>query len=505
MYNLLIVDDEKNIRLGIEAMISREFSGEFAIETASDGMEALEKIKGKSFDLLITDIKMPRMDGIQLIQQIQQLGTKEPALIILSGYDDFEYTKAAIKSKVKDYLLKPVNRSELFQTVRNVLEEFKLKTDHDFQHLEDYRISQLNYILLNPNINEQAVEKICENIQLPHYPNGFYLGVVDHRKKLDGEDLLLRISHYLEPEAGKEKAVLFLDKDDRVVVISQVNRFLQMKESLSKEKYLTFSIGVSTHKGTLGQLKDAYDEASQALKYHFLYPTRKIIFYENIDARNRNDDIPVEMIKKIANMLGTEREKELKSNLLKVMDYEKISENHISYMEGLSKEINLVFESFFSKLGDEPVETFKLFNKVADIYNFESFYEYYQTLEELLLRLHEYNKQLRSIYSEQKYMDKAISYINDNYHKDLNLAVVSNHISLNYSYFSHMFKEYTGQNFVDYLKKVRIDEAKKLLTQPEFKVLEISEMVGYKNPKQFARVFREIEGVSPTEYREQGL
>jgi two-component system, response regulator YesN len=502
MYNLLIVDDEKNIRLGIEAMISREFAGQFVIETASDGIEALEKIKGTSFDLLITDIKMPRMDGIQLIQQIHQLGLSSPALIILSGYDDFEYTKAAIKSKVKDYLLKPVNRSELFQTVRNILEEFKNRTAHTYQRMEEYRSSQLNYILLNPNIQKEVVEKLCQNIQISPFSDGYYVGIFDHRKKLEGEDLLLRISHYFETN---DKAILFLDKDDRVVVISQDNIFMQVIEGLSKEKYLTFSTGVSTLKNQIGDLKEAYHEANHALKYHFLFPRSKVIFYENTSNRNNNSEIPIEMIKKISNMLGTEREKELKSNLLQVMDYEKISEHHISYMECLSKEINMVFEHFFSKLGDESVETFKLFNKVENIYNFESFYEYYQALEDLLMRLHEYNKQLRSVYSEQKYMDKAISFIKENYHKDLNLAVVSNHISLNYSYFSHMFKEYIGQNFVDYLKKVRIDEAKKLLVQPEYKVLEISEMVGYKNPKQFARVFREIEGISPTEYREQGL
>nr|WP_285848113.1 MULTISPECIES: AraC family transcriptional regulator [unclassified Mesobacillus] len=99
-------------------------------------------------------------------------------------------------------------------------------------------------------------------------------------------------------------------------------------------------------------------------------------------------------------------------------------------------------------------------------------------------------------------MDRAIAYIRENYHKDLNLAVVANYISLNYSYFSHMFKEYIGQNFVDYLKMVRVENAKKLLKETDFKILEISEMVGYKNPKQFARVFREAEGISPKEYRE---
>ncbi|HYK73750.1 MAG TPA: response regulator, partial [Pseudoneobacillus sp.] len=117
MYKLLIVDDEKNIRLGIQAMIAREFKSIVEVETAMDGLEAIGKLK--DVDILITDIKMPRMDGIQLIEHIQQSEQKTPAMVILSGYDDFEFTKAAIKNKVKDYLLKPVNRNELYQTVTN--------------------------------------------------------------------------------------------------------------------------------------------------------------------------------------------------------------------------------------------------------------------------------------------------------------------------------------------------------------------------------------------------
>jgi two-component system, response regulator YesN len=506
MYKLLIVDDEKNIRLGIQAMIAREFSTVFEIETAMDGLEAIEKMK--EVDILITDIKMPRMDGIQLIQHIQQTEQKIPAMVILSGYDDFEFTKAAIKSKAKDYLLKPVNRNELYQTLRNILEEFELNNQETYQHLEEYRSSQLNFILLNPNIQPGVVEYLIKKMQLDQFENGYYVGIFDHKRKMDGEDLLIRIKPFIAQfNKGSEQehqTVCFLDSDDRVVVISEDSIFERIKDHLGKEKYITFSTGVSKHHSHLRDLKVAYQEAEYALKYQFLFPRNQLFSFETVENKQGNMNLPVEWIKKISNMLGTERDKELKSTLLKVLDYEEISSYSIEYMESLSKELNqLVFECFFSKLGDESVEIYKLFNKVETIYNFENFYEYYQAVEDLLLRLHEYNKQIRLVYSEQNYLEKAIRFIKENYYKDLNLAVVSNHISLNYSYFSHMFKEYTGQNFVDYLKKIRIEEAKKLLKQPEYKVFEISEMVGYKNPKQFARVFREMEGISPTEYRDQ--
>lgn len=98
-------------------------------------------------------------------------------------------------------------------------------------------------------------------------------------------------------------------------------------------------------------------------------------------------------------------------------------------------------------------------------------------------------------------MKRAVQYIHENFNRDINMAMVSNYVSLNYSYFSQAFKEYTGYNFVDYLKKIRIEKAKELLENFDYKIYEVGEMVGYKNSKQFAKTFREMEGISPIEYR----
>jgi two-component system, response regulator YesN len=505
MYKILIVDDEKMIRLGIKAMIDREFLDVFTTETAFDGMDALEKIQNNKIDILITDIKMPRMDGITLIKQIQCMEIPIPATIILSGFDDFEYAKAAIKCRVKDYLLKPVKRHELYQDLEDILNELKVNNQRAFQHLDEFRASQLNYMLLNPNLDEGKIVDLCSNMQIEAYLEGYYVGVVKNCKKIDGEVLLGRIKDFFKTE-HRSDVICFLDKDEHVVVITKDNMFVELNEFLGKQRYFSYSIGVSEKKQKLKALREGYVEAIYSLKYHFLFPANQLVFYEHVKGKPTNLTIPVDILKKVVNMIGTEREQEIKLHLLKVLDYDKIAKNNITYMEALSKEINhIIFENTITKFGKESSDVTCLYEKIQDIYNFENFHEYYRDVEELLLRLHEYHKKLRQVYSEQKYMDKALRYIEENFSKDLNLAVVSNYISLNYSYFSHMFKEYTNQNFVDYLKIIRINHAKKLLAVSEYKVFEISEMVGYKNPKQFTRVFREIEGVSPTEYREQKM
>ncbi|WP_079507468.1 response regulator [Mesobacillus jeotgali] len=499
MYKVLIADDEKNIRLGIQAMINREYP-EFATSIAGDGQEALETIMENEPDIVITDIKMPRLDGIQLIKELQQRKIQS-SIVILSGYDDFTYAKEAIKHKVKDYLLKPVNRIELFKTLNMIIEEMEHRQKMTYQHMDEYRASQLNYILLNPNIQQEVVEDLYRKMKIESYPHGYYVGIIEADGDVEGEDFLGKINQLILPN---NSTIPFLDKDGRVTIISaDIELFTRLKEHLGRDRHLVFSIGISEKEQDLRELKKTYGQAATALKYHFLYPRRQIILFENVKGKPDVPLLPVDLINRISNMLGTERENEIKTNLRQVMDFDIIAHSNISYLENLNREINdTIFKGFFKRLGDESLVTFELLNKIDNIYNFDSFHEYFHALEDLLMRIHEYNKQMKSVYSEQKYMDRAIAYIRENYHKDLNLAVVANYISLNYSYFSHMFKEYIGQNFVDYLKMVRVENAKKLLKESDFKILEISEMVGYKNPKQFARVFREVEGISPKEYRE---
>ncbi|MBT2643146.1 response regulator [Bacillus sp. ISL-41] len=500
MYKVLIADDEKNIRLGIQAMIKREYP-DFETFIASDGQEALDGIFENKPDIVITDIKMPRMDGIQLIRELQQQEEIKPSIVILSGYDDFTYAKEAIKHKVKDYLLKPVNRTELFKTLNTIIEELENSQKMTYQHMDDYRASQLNYILLNPNIQQEVVEDLYKKMKIESYPDGYYVGIIQVDGDIDGEDFLNKINQLLYSSSG---SIPFLDKDGRVTIISaDFEQFSILKEQLGRDRHSIFTIGISEKAQDIREFKQTYGQAATAIKYHFLYPRRQIILYENVKEKPEVASLPADLINKISNMLGTEREKEIKDNLRQVMDFDVIAHSSIDYLENLNEEINeTIFKGFFKRLGEESLVTFELLNKIDNIYNFDNFHEYFHALEDLLMRIHEYNKQVKAVYSEQKYMDRAIAYIRENYHKDLNLAVVANYISLNYSYFSHMFKEYIGQNFVDYLKMVRVDSAKRLLKETDFKILEISEMVGYKNPKQFARVFREVEGISPKEYRE---
>ncbi|UJF34956.1 response regulator transcription factor [Paenibacillus hexagrammi] len=515
MRKVLIVDDEKNIRLGLKAMIEREFPGLYEFSFAEDGQEALDKLIGSDIDVVITDIRMPIMDGIALINHIQEFDPK-PAVVILSGHDDFQYAKEAIRCDVKDYLLKPIIRDELSRTLLRIEKDLQQKEQVDqqltnsMQQQEAFQESQFHYLLNHPHLADIELHQKLQQIDMLWLSGGFQLGILKYKGSIEGmghTELSARIQAELSnvPEPFRYPRAFTFDKENQLVLIAKHRELFQfLAERIAGSGYFAYSMGLSSYGSGSNWLHTAYEEALLALKYTFLQSGPGIIRYENIGQKSKDFAVPMETIKKIANMLGTGRNKEMKTLLLELLDMKTVSRYDISYLEALSQACNEhIFDRVFHIYGGESVEILRLFKKVGDIHHFHFFHDYFHSIEGLLYRLNEYVSTVKSFSIDHKEMKKAVLFMQENYHKDLNMTIVSNYVSLNYSYFSQAFKEYTGDSFVNYLKKLRIDKAKELLETTDLKVYEISEKSGFENTKHFSRVFKEMEGVTPQEYREQ--
>ncbi|MCD8103819.1 MAG: AraC family transcriptional regulator, partial [Lachnospiraceae bacterium] len=148
-----------------------------------------------------------------------------------------------------------------------------------------------------------------------------------------------------------------------------------------------------------------------------------------------------------------------------------------------------------------PAALADLQKRLTDIYSYRSLDEYAEALRQWLELIHEKTDNRSDEFRNRQKLEKAIRYIRENYSSDLNMAVVSNLVSMNYSLFSQEFKQYTGENFVSYLRNIRMEEAKRLLAQIQLLVVEISRKVGYENEKHFMKTFKSVYGVSPSEFR----
>ncbi|WP_239616179.1 response regulator transcription factor [Cohnella mopanensis] len=513
MRTLLIVDDERNIRVGLKAMIEREMPGMYHIALAADGRQAIESYGQEPADIVITDIRMPVMDGIALIEQLAGM-PNGPALLILSGFDDFQYAKAAIKHKVKEYMLKPIVRDDLFAALGRIESELVLREaiQYKIKATDKYRrgmqVNTLQHIWARPGIGTEEVQSLCLEAGLLSFEPAYYIGLLD---SAGNQRNLVKGNEYL---TGYEQQGSFLsleDKDGRLVVLTSEQEIL-----LGLADYLgadsggtgTFTTGISSKGESIGQLQLKYEEARQALKYRILISRSEsaLIHYGQITLRDRNYRVSEDTIRKLANVLGTDRDKEMKAYLMELFAAKALCEADIGYFEAVSQALNeKVFDQVFHTYGEASVEIIKMYKLAGSLYNFSHIQDYIHCVQDLLFALNDYIRHLKSVHVDQKDMGKAVEYIQANYSKDLSMTMVSNHVSLNYSYFSQAFKDFVGTSFVQYLKNLRIEKAKELLETTELKVLEIGDRVGFENTKHFNRVFKEMQGVTPLEYRQNRI
>jgi YesN/AraC family two-component response regulator len=198
-------------------------------------------------------------------------------------------------------------------------------------------------------------------------------------------------------------------------------------------------------------------------------------------------------------LIGTDKTEELIAQwhrLFAEVEKERISVD--SFLLAQQEFLDSVVQIYRNSITDEDQKTL---DRCRHVLSFENLEEYENYFMDWVLELHErINDQMDNNRNQQK-MKKAVDYVQQNYNQDLNMAVVSNYISMNYSMFSYAFKQYTGSNFVNYLKDIRIREAKKLLANTDMRVVEISRTVGYENEKNFMKIFKNTCGVSPSEYR----
>ncbi len=447
-------------------MIEREFPGNYAIAFAANGLEALEIMEQQHIDLMITDIRMPVMDGIELIHRVQKLAQR-PEIMILSGHDDFQYAKEAIRCEVRMYLLKPIVRGELIEALDHLEKGLNRKEEQSQQYetyirqLKEHAEAQLNYLFLQPEMGKAEVEEQLQALSLSGFQDGYQIALlrwpdgnldrhVQQQRLIWFDSMLSQMG-----EASCKATLRFFGKDKDLIVLTGCRGLLLHLNSILQDRGgMRIKAGTSEWFSRLGDLKACYNQAEAALKYTIFHSYPAFVAYSTIAGKQSHYTLPIPTIQKIANMLGTDRHREIKQYCQAVFDLRFVALHDISYIEGISHAFNeLVFDHVFNVYGEESVEILRLYKRVANMYSFLDFHDYYHHVESLLEKLNAYVNTMKLVHNDHRDMKLAIQYMQDNYSRDLNMAMVSNHVSLNYTYFSQAFKEYTKESFVHYLKK----------------------------------------------------
>lgn len=534
MYKLMIVDDELLMRVGIRSMLDWEEHGFYVVGEAANGKEALELALDVSPDLIITDIKMPVMDGLQLIQRAAD-ALKTCKYVILSNFDELHYVKEALKLGASDYLIKSeiteTTLAELLASIRQ-----KLRKEYGSQagmpvnpHTYTQSLNHLKdtffHDLVSGFIEEGDIASKAEELRVRVRSDKlvvikFIVNYYEDAKKKyveKGEKLLrfsiLNIMDEIIPsrwekeivvESSSEYWVIVNIPPDRASVGADIRKLCdKLLSSIKDLMNVTLTAGVSTAVTGFGSIRKAYQEAEFALRQAFYAGSKQVLFYEEVVHAPPRKEVNVilnpQQEQDFLKIWISKDEKKAGAFLEAVRselealhaDENSIRENYISVMEMIHAHVSRTAQRTQPPFAEKsPYETVLKGECWEDIH------------QALLAQIGIYFKADSRVMQERTYADLAIEIIDKYYAEDISLHSVASQINVNPSYLSRMFKQEKGENFISYLTRVRIECAKSYLMSREWRVYEIADKVGYHNYTYFSKIFKKTVGVSPEEYRE---
>ncbi|REK71938.1 response regulator transcription factor [Paenibacillus paeoniae] len=506
MLNILIVDDQKNIRDGLQAMLS-QFPLEFDnMYCAANGVEALQLLRQHSIQLVITDIMMPDMDGLELMAQTKEERIKVNYLII-SGYSDFAYAQKAIGLGAKGYLLKPVKREDLQTSVEHVWQEIQARQAlsrnmmHISRRARETDRKELG-MFMQGAVNDEAWVDQTQG-QNPELWSHYRLCLL--REELWINQPGANSSHSMESIAYRvygRRGCISLQHGQHLILAVDASVDTGALPAALKAGQINAVIAMTGPQEGLKGLSESYTQVLELYRHSYLFPDKRCILPAHIDRLIQQWELPYEGLYSLFQLIGTKNSGKIAQGISMMFHKDVLQRYHIRYTQQLCRAVVKMLEEYERVIrpymGDEALDI----DCLRNLFDYPGIRDYIQALQQQLLRLNQYYYEYKCSYRNTHDLNEAIRFIHESYHKPLDLAMVSNHVSLNYAYFSNLFKKNIGKGFAEYLRDVRLDKARRLLAETEHKIVEVAAMVGYESYKSFTRAFRDVMNMQPTEYRQ---
>ena len=497
--NILIADDEKIEREGIRYLLALE-KGERRIFEAANGKQAMQILRTENIDMILTDIKMPVMDGLELARRAKEL-FPEIRIVIFSGYNDFTFAQEAIRYGVTDYILKPVDPDNFHEIIEKAEKNIRERQAEENREIRRQNFLQ-QYFLQNYLYSgkKEILEKAGEFVDLDKW-NRWHCAILIEtdtaffdtaEENFPGElqKELRRVFFYLNLNE-RQSLLLFQDVYcDYLLVANHLYTFL--KRNYMVRIYLAVSRkfdGCECLPEILGQLEQQMEEK-------FYHPEKHIFSCEEEElkmvAGEVQDSQLMQMISEDISRKDTEQ-------LWK--HFECLKEKYSSNTQFSAMYIKFVFSNVIQELFQENqfADEHRLEQEIDRLYSCGNIMDILKVTED---NIREYEKFLERSMSESRNEVAAVkNYIYQHYGEDLNLEMLAEKVYLSSGYLSFIFKKETGMNLNRFIKVFRMEKAKELLCGTNMKVAQVSEKVGFANVSYFCRSFREYYGSSPESYR----
>ena len=492
---VMIVDDEANTRNLLRICLDWAAIGcEIAWE-AESGQEALDLLGENEADILITDIKMPFMDGLSL-SKIVSKEFPRMKIIIISGYDDFEYARRALKLGVQDYLTKPINMDELTYLASDCVRRFDEARKDSFEDREDLLRKLLMYEVNDSGLITEMEHDYCMVLIFESADSGWLMAEAAGHMREQGAYVLVQRENLCE---------IAVIAPTRMTVEMRASLFLSHTRQLFSEQGMSLTCAQSNVQWGIRLLDQCYQEAHEALKLKYIRGDNQNLRFQDIKGDEKESDpspiLDIDLITPVKSgnvQLLKKRMGELEK-LLKQAGMD--SYIYMQFMVGS------LYSTVLKELGDAGICADLVFENPVEEYKkligCETIGKAIGVLGENLKRICEYvGSQKSGVYSRP--VVKALAYMEENYSSpDLSMEDTAVAAGLSSARFSTSFKSETGVTFTDYLLKLRMEKAKDLMRDPNRKIYEIAMMTGYSNSPYFSTAFKKYTGCPPSEYREK--
>ena len=524
LYKIMLVDDEEEVRESIIRKVPWEENGFMVVGSAENGEDALEKAELLEPDVVMTDIRMPYMDGLEMAERMRKL---YPAvkIIIFSGFDEFEYAKQAIKLNVTEYILKPVNVEELTEILHrvkaNLDREIAEKRNVDslretFYHNLPVLRERFYMDLLKGRIKAEDMDELMKEYQIGMNRGGAWVaGIIEITMPENQNDgLTIHKEHELIPISVRRIVQETLEPRFLPVIIDDQGTLNQdaaelidicnaVCRSCKRILKLDIAIGIGSRVGQMLELRQSYRQAREALGYKNIVGMGSAIYIQDVEPTQKavlHFDSKSESELLTAVKFGGQEEigQAVKAIALKMDEAKVHVRQYQTYLIGIMNCLTRIIQQYELL----PAE---VFGKEADYFGILSGLNTTENVQQWLfgvcVRMSEQLSRKRNT-TTQNIIQQAKEYILENYgDPDLSVEKLCSYLHISPAYFSTIFKKETGQTYVAYLTDVRMEKAVEMLNHTDEKTYVIAAAVGYTEPNYFSYVFKKKFGVAPTRYR----
>lgn len=529
MYKLMLVDDEPEIREGLQEVVDLRALGFEVVGEAANGVEGVRLAETLRPDLIITDIRMPLMDGLAMAAEIKKL-LPTTHFIMLSGYDEFEYARQAIELMALRYLLKPISSAEFIQ----ILKQVKRRMDEDFEKRRDLSMLRQHFetslpqlremllrSLLSGNIDaEEALEVAARyrmDISSPAYTVAFVrlpTGHINGRVRIDDQELLSfaiknivgevlaeRLPHYLFHYDGMLAVLILLPGTDRQAFARTMDALDVLRQNT--EHYLNWKtqIGVGALCASLTALPGCARQALSALNFtNTLEDSQVLSITDVLPASNTALSMDEYTLRVLGNSLKLGDAAQAEASVCSLLEICRQRELSPSEYRAYLLEILMVFIRTSRDVSLQIPDTVQqdVIDQLMLCPPLPKAAPLLQALCGHVARLITENRAS----STRQLARQAVAYLQQNYMRaDLTIEKVCNHLHISTSYFSALMKKEVHKTFLQYITELRMDRAMTLLVSSELKTAEIARQVGIGDPSYFSYAFKKHFGVSPSQAR----